>query len=79
MPEEKDPEVSPKESKEKRERRIEQEKQDLLARVGSSNLSTMRHRVAWLLNHFPRSRNSDIALQIKYGRHSTKKYLTVPM
>ena len=66
MPEEKDPEVSPIESKEKRERRIEQEKQDLLARVGSSNLSTMRHRVAWLLNHFPRSRNSDIALQIKY-------------
>ena len=26
----------------------------------------MRHRVAWLLNQFPSTRNSDIALQIKY-------------
>jgi hypothetical protein len=26
----------------------------------------MRHRVAWILNNFPSTRNSDIALQIKY-------------
>ena len=53
-------------SKEDQEQRLEREKQDLLARVGSSEIFTMRHRVAWLLNRFPRTRNSDIALMIKY-------------
>lgn len=52
--------------KESREQRIEREKQELLTRVASSELSNMRQRVAWLLNHFPRTRNSDIALQVKY-------------
>jgi hypothetical protein len=66
MSEEQDPEVPAKESEEEKEQRIEHERQDLLARVGSSNLSTVRHRVAWLMNHFPRTRNSDITLQIKY-------------
>lgn len=50
----------------KRQEQIEKEKEDLLARMGSSDISTMRHRVAWVLNHFPSTRNSDIALQIKY-------------
>ena len=27
---------------------------------------TMGHRVAWLMNHHPDTRNSDIALQIRY-------------
>lgn len=45
---------------------LECEKEELLARVGSSEISSMRHRVAWLLNRFPHTRNSDIALMIKY-------------
>lgn len=50
----------------KRLEEIEQEKADLLARIGSSEIATMRHRVAWILNRFPSTRNSDIALQVKY-------------
>jgi len=53
---------------EDKEERIEQEKQDLLARVASSELSNMQHRVAWLMNHHPDTRNSDIALQIRYWK-----------
>ncbi len=48
--------------------KIEKERQELLTRVASSELSNMRHRVAWLLNQFPGTRNSDIALQIKYWK-----------
>lgn len=46
--------------------RIERERTDLLTRVASADLLTISHKVAWLLNHFPKTRNSDIALQIKY-------------
>lgn len=52
--------------KSKKEEQVEKEREDLLARLGSSELSTMRHRVAWVLNHFPSTCNSDIALQIKF-------------
>lgn len=31
--------------------RLEREKHDLLSRVASSELSTIAHRVAWVLNH----------------------------
>lgn len=68
MSKEHDPQVPQKESKEEQELRIEREKQDLLARVASSELTTMGHRVAWLMNHHPDTRNSDIALQIRYWK-----------
>ena len=68
MSEKQDPEVSAKISDEEREQRIEREKQDLLSRVASSDLSTIGHKVAWLMNHYPDTRNSDIALQIKYWK-----------
>lgn len=48
------------------EQKIEREKQELLGRVSSATLSTMSHRVAWILNNFPTTRNSDITLQVKY-------------
>jgi len=51
---------------EDKKQRVEREKQELLAQVAASKTSTMRQRVAWLLNHFPGTRNSDIALQIRY-------------
>jgi len=50
------------------EERLEREKEDLLAHVASSSLSNMHHRVAWLMNHHPDTRNSDISLQIRYWR-----------
>lgn len=56
-----------------KEERLELEKQDLLAHVASSSLSNMHHRVAWLMNHHPDTRNSDIALQIRYWRTFEKE------
>jgi hypothetical protein len=66
MPEDQEQEVSPQGAGENRERKIEEERQVLLTRVGSSDVSTLRQRVAWLLNRYPSTRNSDIALQLKY-------------
>jgi hypothetical protein len=65
-PEEEEREDTEKENAGDRSQRIEREKEDLLAHVGSSELSTMRHRIAWLMNRFPSTRNSDISLQIRY-------------
>jgi hypothetical protein len=57
---------SPEQLREARERKIEEERQALLTRVGSSDVSTLRQCIAWLLNRYPSARNSDIALQLKY-------------
>jgi hypothetical protein len=51
---------------------VDRERTQLLARVASAELSTIGHRVAWVLNHFPKTRNSDIALQIKYWQSFDK-------
>lgn len=59
---------SPNQEVDSKAEKIEKERQELLTRVASSELSNMRHRVAWLLNQFPGTRNSDIALQIKYWK-----------
>ena len=59
-------EVPKQQTKEDPERKIEEERQLLLTRVGSSDVSTLRQRIAWLLNRYPSTRNSDIALQIKH-------------
>ena len=72
MPEVKEQKISQTESKAER---IEREKQALLARIASSSLSSMHHRVAWLMNHHPDTRNSDIALQIRYWRTFEKGIL----
>ncbi|THJ25130.1 MAG: hypothetical protein CAF45_002050 [Nitrospira sp. CG24E] len=68
MLEEQDFHIPQKEGAKEQELRIEQERQELLARVASSELTTMGHRVAWLMNHHPDTRNSDIALQIRYWK-----------
>lgn len=70
---------SPKAEVNSKVEKIEEERQELLTRVASSELSNMRHRVAWLLNQFPSTRNSDIALQIKYWTFSRKTSLAGPM
>ena len=66
MPDEQDDGSTQKEIDEEQRQRTEREKENLLAHVSSSEVSTMRSRVAWLMNRFPTTRNSDITLQIKY-------------
>lgn len=61
MTEDQEP-VSPQLAMEDRKKKIEEERQVLLTRVGSSDVPTLRQRVAWLLNRYPSTRNSDIAL-----------------
>lgn len=41
----------------------------LLRAVNSCQLNTMEERVAWLLNHYPKTRDSDITLQVRYWKH----------
>ena len=48
--------------------RIEKERIDLLNAVAASRLDTMQEKVAWILNHYPGTRDSDIALQLRYWR-----------
>jgi hypothetical protein len=45
---------------------IEEGRGALLHAVSSGRLDTLQERVAWILNHSPDTRDSDIALQIKY-------------
>jgi hypothetical protein len=45
---------------------LEKERQEILERVSSHTVDTIRDKVAWVLNHFPETRDSDITLQIKY-------------
>jgi hypothetical protein len=45
------------------------EKEILLQKISSFKLDTMTERVAWILNNYPDTRNSDITLQIKYWEH----------
>jgi hypothetical protein len=48
---------------------IEQKREVLLKSVKACELNTIETKVAWLLNHFPNTRDSDLALQIRYWQH----------
>ena len=45
---------------------IEKERQEILDNVSSFTIETIRDKTAWILNHYPEARDSDITLQIKY-------------
>jgi hypothetical protein len=47
---------------------LQQARARMLADVADSRLGTMEQRVAYLLQHFPETRESDIALCIRYWR-----------
>ena len=49
-----------------KEKRIEAEKQQLITNLAAYNTNALRDQIAWILNHFPETRDSDILLQIKY-------------
>jgi hypothetical protein len=51
------------------EAKLEAKREQLLRAVNSSNLNTMEERVAWLLNNFPKTRDSDITLQVRYWQN----------
>jgi hypothetical protein len=46
--------------------RLEQEAQALQASIKEGALTDLKTRVAWVLNLYPHTRNSDIALSLKY-------------
>ena len=51
------------------EAKLEAKRESLLHAVNSSQLNTIEERVAWLLNQFPKTRDSDITLQIRYWQN----------
>ncbi len=54
---------------EKKKKEIEERKEFILQSVLNFKLDTCEQKVAWLLNNYPQTRNSDITLQIEYWRH----------
>ncbi len=54
------------ENEKKKQIRIEAELNLLLENLSSANTNTLRDKVAWILNNYPETRDSDIALSIKY-------------
>ena len=46
-----------------KEQKNEKERQEILEHVSSFSVDTIRDKVAWVLNHFPEARDSDITLQ----------------
>jgi hypothetical protein len=51
-----------------KEEKLAQEKAEILLRVADARLDTLTTQVAWLLNHYPETRDSDITLQIQYWK-----------
>jgi Protein of unknown function (DUF3800) len=47
-------------------KRIAEEREALLSAVSAGRLDTVQERVAFILNHYPGTRDSDITLQLRY-------------
>ena len=48
------------------EEKIEEERRQLIEHISSATVNTLRDKVAWILNHYSETRDSDIALQVKF-------------
>ena len=59
-------EVEDNQDKSVKEKKLEAEKNQLLTNISAYNTNTLRDQVAWILNHYPETRNSDTLLQLKY-------------
>ncbi|GLR25661.1 hypothetical protein [Limnobacter litoralis] len=46
--------------------KLEKERKELLASLAVGDFSTLKAKVAYILNLYPEARNSDITLSIKY-------------
>lgn len=51
-----------------KEAKLAIKKELLLNDINNCNLNTLEQRIAWLLNHKPETRNSDVILQIEYWK-----------
>lgn len=49
-----------------KDEQLEAERDEVLAAVAAAKLDTLQERVAWILNHYPIARDSDVALQIHF-------------
>lgn len=45
---------------------LEAERDQVLAAVAAAKLDTLQEKVAWILNHYPSARDSDITLQLRF-------------
>lgn len=50
----------------KKQKKLEEEKQKILNDIINANVDTLQQRVAWVLNHHPDARNSDITCQLRF-------------
>lgn len=64
----KDTELKLSEENEK-EQKIQNKRESILSKISLFQLDTLTEKVAWILNNYPDSRNSDITLQVKYWEH----------
>jgi len=48
------------------EAKREEEIQQLLNNLSSANVNTLRDKVAWILNHNPKARDSDVTLMLDF-------------
>lgn len=49
-----------------KEKKLELEKEQILRSVADADVDTMFNKIAWILNHYPEARDSDITCQLKY-------------
>lgn len=49
-----------------KDEKIEKEKKELLSSIAAADFSSLKPRVAYVLNLYPHTRNSDISLSLKY-------------
>lgn len=57
----------------KKQKEIEERKEFILESVLNFRFNTTEQKVAWLLNNYPQTRDSDITLQIQFWRHFNKE------
>lgn len=50
----------------KKREKLEKEKNQILRDVADSKVDNHQQRIAWILNHYPNTRDSDITCQIRY-------------
>jgi len=56
----------PKKKQLTKDEKIEKEKKELLSSIAAADFSSLKPRVAYVLNLYPHTRNSDISLSLKY-------------
>jgi|TARA_R100000027_G_C2248156_1_gene93738 hypothetical protein len=66
------PELDLTSAEEIKQEELEQKKKMLLESVRAFTLDSAEQKVAWILNNYPETRNSDITLQIKFWEHFNK-------